>query len=290
MEIVDCQVHFNRFGRDWATADADTTIDIGLAAMDAAGVHAVLIDECAGLDIVNGPDPNDTVLPNGAVRRACPVAERAQALHPERFAYVARIDWRDPEVADQIADVRRKPGRVCMRTTPVIKSNDRAAFLGGGYGAYFGAAQKHEVPVCIFVGGELELLPPVLEKFPDLQLVVDHCGFPTPGTAGSNGMAQLERLVALARYPNLALKWDKAPARISRQPYPYRDVEPYVRRVVDAFGPRRVMWGTDITQARGKYSWAQDLHYLLDSGVLDDSEKEWVFGRALRGVMRWPKV
>lgn len=288
MEIIDCQVHFNRFGRNWPTADIETTIDIGLAAMDAAGVHGVLIDECAGLDIVNGPDPNDTILPNGAVRRATPLSERAQARHPARFAYTARVDWRDPDVAVQVAAVRTRPGRICMRTTPVIRPEDRVAYLAGGFDAYFAAAEKHAVPVCIFVGGEVELLPPVLERFPDLQLVLDHCGFPAPGAPGPTGMAQLERLVALARHPNLALKWDKAPARISRQPYPYRDVEPYVRRVVDAFGPQRVMWGTDITQARGKYSWAQDLHYLLDSDVLDDTEKEWVFGRALRSVMRWP--
>ena len=37
-------------------------------------------------------------------------------------------------------------------------------------------------------------------------------------------------VVALARYPNLALKWCKGPTRISMQAYPYADVIPVLMR------------------------------------------------------------
>ena len=33
--------------------------------------------------------------------------------------------------------------------------------------------------------------------------------------------------------------------RVSRQPWPYMDARPAIRRLVDAFGAERCMWGTD---------------------------------------------
>ena len=33
--------------------------------------------------------------------------------------------------------------------------------------------------------------------------------------------------------------------RVSQQPYPYEDAAAALRVLVDAFGARRVMWGTD---------------------------------------------
>jgi predicted TIM-barrel fold metal-dependent hydrolase len=32
---------------------------------------------------------------------------------------------------------------------------------------------------------------------------------------------------------------------VSREPYPHRDLLPYVRALVDAFGPDRCVWGSD---------------------------------------------
>ena len=35
------------------------------------------------------------------------------------------------------------------------------------------------------------------------------------------------------------------------------------------------------------FSYAESLYYLLHSGVMSQSEKEWVFGKALRQILRW---
>ena len=33
------------------------------------------------------------------------------------------------------------------------------------------------------------------------------------------------------------------------EPYPFRDMIEHLRRVFDAYGPRRCYWGTDLTQS-----------------------------------------
>lgn len=85
------------------------------------------------------------------------------------------------------------------------------------------------------------------ERFPDVQFVIDHCGavFDAP-----RGQATIDDAVAMARYPNVACKWAHAASLLSTVPYPFPDLEPKLRRAVDAFGPQRVMWASDYTMAR----------------------------------------
>ena len=95
----------------------------------------------------------------------------------------------------------------------------------------------------------------------------------TPTRAGR--VAELDRVIDLAQYPNLALKWCHAPTLLSETAYPYRDVLPLLRRAIEAFGVERIMWASDVTQARveANHTWAQLLYYLLDSDLLSETKK-----------------
>jgi predicted TIM-barrel fold metal-dependent hydrolase len=67
-----------------------------------------------------------------------------------------------------------------------------------------------------------------------------------PPSGGALGPA-LEPLLAAARHPNVAVKASALPC-YSTEPYPLRNLHQYIRRVVDAYGRRRVFWGTDLTR------------------------------------------
>ena len=79
----------------------------------------------------------------------------------------------------------------------------------------------------------------LLEKTPDLTMVIDHmadCPVDQP--------AELEKLIALKRYPNVFVKISHTWS-LSKQPYPWLDAQQHVKRLYDAFGPQRLMWATD---------------------------------------------
>ena len=40
----------------------------------------------------------------------------------------------------------------------------------------------------------------------------------------------------------------------SSQAYPFRDMQPHVQRVVEAFGAERCLWGTDLTRKACSYT------------------------------------
>jgi predicted TIM-barrel fold metal-dependent hydrolase len=82
-------------------------------------------------------------------------------------------------------------------------------------------------------------------------------------------------MLALARYPNVAIKATGAPS-YSSEPYPYRNIHDHLRRIYDAFGPDRMFWGTDIT--RMPCSWRQCVTMFTE-------ELPWLRGRDLALVM-----
>ncbi len=79
-------------------------------------------------------------------------------------------------------------------------------------------------------------LVPLLDKLADLTVVIDHmadCPVDQP--------AELEKLIALRRYPNLFVKISHTWS-LSRLPYPWLDSQEHVKRLYHAFGPQRLMW------------------------------------------------
>jgi L-fuconolactonase len=288
MDIVDSQVHLNRLGSNWQHTQHDVIVDYAVATMDALGLSAILIDEWAGFDnpVTKRGHLPGRFLPNGAVRGEHPFSETAIKLHPDRFAYVARIDPIDPDVEELMADVRKKPGALCLRIVPIPEAGELDLYERGGFDTLFASAERHQVPIFAWFPGRAHLLVPTLEKFPNLQLILDHCGV---SRTESDLAHQLAGVCALSKYPNLALKWCHAPSQFSREEYPFRDVLPLLRQAIDAFGAQRVMWASDHTQSKTHHSWAQALYYVLDADGLTDDEKAWILGRSVRTLLRWPE-
>ncbi len=292
MEIVDSQIHFGPGG-----------IEETLAAMDALGIGAVLADEFWGL---KSWGPGYT-LPNGAYRVTSPTAELASWLHPERFSYVLRIDRNDPEAESLIRMIKDAPHARATRILPALTALELKAFAEGGYDRIFAVCEEIGLPVFVFIAGHVELMPRYLEKFPELQFIVDHCGMPleadvgfldeaTPDQAqnqardqahGGPDIAYFDEVLKLAPYPNVALKWTHAQGMFGVREYPFSGLQPYLRRALDAFGVERVMWASDNGGNQTGETWAELLFYLRDCPELTDTEKEWLLGRTVRTVLDW---
>jgi predicted TIM-barrel fold metal-dependent hydrolase len=285
MDIVDSQVHLNRFGSHWRNTAPDAIVDYAVGAMDAIGIDGIVIDEWAGFDAQRRHLPG-TVLSNGAMRGIYPFSRRAVALHPDRFAYVARIDSDDPEIELLVDQIHETPGVVGL-SIDMPEARDATPFRGGAYDRILFAANTRGVPIVAWFPGRAELLERALDAFPSLPVVLSHCGL---SSADRDHVATFNRVLDLARYPNLAIKWCHVPTFLSHEPYPFRDVSPHLRRAIDAFGPQRIMWASDHTESRVHHTWAEALYSILDSPTLTDSEKEWILGRCARTIFDWPPI
>jgi predicted TIM-barrel fold metal-dependent hydrolase len=157
----------------------------------------------------------------------------------------------------------------------------------GAYLAVFAAAQRQSVPVCIWTPRRLPELVPVVQKFSDLQFVIDHLGLPqTTSLCRRDGVPfqRLPDLLSLARFPNVAVKITGVPS-LSVEPFPFSDVWPPLHRVFSAFGLGRVMWGSN-WRAVGPYG--ETIDYIRDTTELTASDKTLLLGATLRSIFGWP--
>src|SRR5207237_8790227 len=116
----------------------------------------------------------------------------------------------------------------------------------------------------------------VAGNHPSLKLIIDHMGLSMQFAREARLAEAAERTLALAKHPNVHVKLSSAPS-YSSESYPFRDMEPILRRLVAAFGPRRCFWGTDITQAFSKCTYRQRVtHFTEELDFLSVCDKEWI--------------
>jgi L-fuconolactonase len=129
-----------------------------------------------------------------------------------------------------------------------------------------------------------------VRKFDSVQFIIDHVGMGVDRAALPNQLAAtIDALLAYAKYPNVAVKWGHAP-RLSREPFPYRDLIAQLRRVLDAFGVNRLMWASDYTVTVDHHTYAESLFCLRGADQLSASDKEWILGKTAREVLAWPRL
>jgi len=136
------------------------------------------------------------------------------------------------------------------------------------------------------VPGMVDRLRPVLERHPDLKIIVPHMGC-VLDVRGAAAFAGIEDLRALARYRNVSVMVSSAPC-FSNESYPFADLYPYLRRIYDAYGPRRLLWGADLSRLTGTYRECLD-HFRYGLDFLSPDDKEWILGRALAETFNWPE-
>jgi L-fuconolactonase len=115
MDIVDAQVHVNVLGTE-----------VTLAIMDALGIQGVLFDEYLTAADDGALHPGYR-LPNGAFRSVGPNAEAAALRHPDRFAFLMRVDPLDPGIEGWIETLATAPGFKALRTLIFTRPNARCS-------------------------------------------------------------------------------------------------------------------------------------------------------------------
>lgn len=299
MQIIDAQGHLNMVG----------PIDRCLAAMDAVGIAGVFYDEADGHD-ARGREIPGIAVGEDVWRPMCPQALAAARAHPDRIGLMRRIHYRDPDVVSIVDELAAGPFRSMVRLT-VTNETQVTDALAGALDSLCSATAARGLPLVLLAPGRMDVVANQASRFPDLSIVIDHCGFPMPrSVAPSNhatvqssegyrapprptgsdlaGRNEFAPVLALARFPNVFLKWSHAPFFASAEGYPFADTIPLLRDAITAFGVERIMWAGDFTVVRPHYSWAEALFYLRDTPDLTAHEKASLLGGTVRRLTSWP--
>jgi predicted TIM-barrel fold metal-dependent hydrolase len=168
----------------------------------------------------------------------------------------------------------------------VFNAEHRALLTEGTADWVWPAAECAGLPVMVLAPGFLSRIGEIAEKHPQLRLVIDHMGA-VRHAKGKDAFAHLPDLIALARFPNVAVKASGLPG-YSAEPHPFRDMHAPLRRTIDAFGPNRVFWGTDLSRMPCSYR-ACVTAFTEEFAWQSGAERDRVMGSALCDWIGWPR-
>ena len=274
MMIVDSQVHIwaaDTPERPWPPGQAGRahqpvplTAESLLEKMDAAGVaRAILVPPSWE------GDRNDVVL-------------AAAHRYPDRFAVMGRLSLKDPKSRDEFSSLTRADGMLGLRFT--FHTDEQQKLLDAADWLWPVAAAAR-VPLMVHAPHSLPRIDSIAARRPDLRLIIDHLGLVRP-KVDHEAFAHLSEVLALAKRPNIAVK-ASAVTDYSSEPYPFPILHGYLRQVFDAFGPKRIFWGSDISRVRHPYRQMITL-FTQELPWLGEDDKAWIMGRGLCEWLNWP--
>lgn len=201
--------------------------------------------------------------------------------YPGTFQGVCRVDPLDPAAPDHLSKLAAQGFRG-VRISPAANASGDW-FRGPLMPPLWKRCHELKVPMTVLAPiSRMPEIPALLDKTLDLTVVIDHmadCPVDQP--------AELEKLIALKRYPNLFVKVSHTWS-LSKQPYPWRDAQEHVKRLHQAFGPERLMWATDwpiVEQSHATY--AQALTVVRDEmKFLNAADLSWMLSKTIERV--WP--
>ncbi|ANB10385.1 amidohydrolase [Streptomyces ambofaciens] len=203
----------------------------------------------------------------------------------------AVVGWTDltaPGVAEELDRLRSLPGGAFLRgirhqvqrepdpdwlTRPEVLRGLRAVAAAGL--VYDLVVLPHQVPAATRAAAAV----------PDLTFVLDHLGKPPIASGAREPWAG--RVRELAGLPNTVCKLSGMVTEADRASWTVDDLRPYAGTVLDAFGPRRVMFGSDWPVSTLAASYAEVVASARElSAELDPAGRAEVWAGTARRVYR----
>ena len=163
--------------------------------------------------------------------------------HPKRFRGQGLIDPTDPKVAEKLEYWMTKHGLSGMRFSPMYYQGKDDWLTSAAHHALWKKGEELGAVFNFFLASEqLPKVEEMVKRYPKVKVVIDHLA--RVDLEAKDPEAEIQKLVRLARYPNVWVKVSELCILSPSKKYPYRDTQGLVKKVYDAFGPDRLLWGT----------------------------------------------
>ena len=200
---------------------------------------------------------------------------------PETFSGIAMVDWNSPRPDDAMRELARVHVRG-FRITAAGRSPGNW-LEGEGMKRMWRCGAKERLAICPLIDpAHLPALSKMCGKFPETPVIIDHLA-----RIGASGLVRDEDvavLCGLARHRNVMVKVSAFNSLGAKKP-PHLDLAPMIRRVHEAFGARRLMWGSDTPFQTARESYEDSISLIRDRlDFLSADDKDWMLRRTAEEV------
>jgi L-fuconolactonase len=206
---------------------------------------------------------------------------------PGRFANVVIADYSKPDAADTVAKLAEQ-GVSGLRIGAPTRSPGDDPFMIWKAAARLGLS--------ITTGGRSAnftdpAFAQIVEAIPEVPVVIEHLGSTDNPNEDPIEVDVFQQIFSLSRYPNVYMKIHGLGEFTKRStfpmpPFPFdKPIRPLLDMVYDAFGPQRMMWGSDypLVNQREGYQRALDLT-MEQFASKSDEDRAWIFGKTAMKV------
>ncbi|UQZ32277.1 amidohydrolase [Paenibacillus sp. PK3_47] len=216
--------------------------------------------------------------------QAAPTIEETRfilSLAEQSSSVLGVVGWLDlsgPEHRKYYDEFRRSPKfkgfRIMIQDMPDASVILEPAFVEAlrGYAA-------EDVPVdLLLVAGQMETVLELVRRVPNLRGVIDHLGKPPIKDKGLEPWKTY--LKKFAQYPGIYCKISGMVTEADHTGWNKEEFIPYIRAAMDAFGPERVMFGSDWPVCLLAAEYNEVTEILRDSlpGTWGEQERGQLFG------------
>ncbi|MFE6888311.1 amidohydrolase family protein [Streptomyces sp. NPDC057694] len=204
------------------------------------------------------------------------VVEAVRA-HPDRFIGVYSIDALAPDAVDRIRHWQAEGLSGFRLFTTGTTMPGQADWLGheDSYPAW-AHAEEQGIPVCLQMTIQgLPALRGLLERFPGVRVLLDHCA--RPDLSDGPPYRHAEDLFAMAAHPGVHLKLTHRALAAAAQGA--SDPAEFLADLVAAYGAKRIAWGSNFPAAAGTPADLLAQAREAASG-LPEADQELIFGGA----------
>lgn len=265
---IDAHQHFWRLARD----------DYGWLTSDLAPIHRDFM-----------PADLAPILARHAIKRTI-LVQAAPTLAETHFllevaedvpfvaGVVGWVDFAAPDCADVIARLAANPLLVGLRPMVQDIANDNW-LIDTTLAPAFRAIIAHKLVFdALVLPRHLSRLARVVDRHPDLHVVIDHAAKPPIRSAAADLQAWRSDLAVLADGPMVCCKLSGLVTEASRD-WTVTTLRPYAEHVIGTFAPCRVIWGSDwpVVELAGGYDRWHDAAQALTAD-LDAAQQADIFG------------
>ena len=207
--------------------------------------------------------------------------------YPGRFGAVIWVDVENPQATATLERLAGEEGVVGVRLHPTQRSP------GSDPLAIWRKAAELNLPVSCFPRSAEHVADPafqsLVEELPDCTIVLEHLAGAYRPLSPDSVTAPYDNYrtaLTLSRFPNTYIKFGGLgefcvrPNPLAAQ-FGFEEVPPLMEMAYEAFGPRRMMWGSDYPPVGGREGYRNSLQATMEHPVFkSQDDKDWAFGKA----------
>lgn len=207
--------------------------------------------------------------------------------NPDRVRVLVRFDPHGDDVDARLHEVLADPLVVGVRVHHFPPEDDW--LVDGTYDAVWDGLARAGRPASIYTADRPDLLATIARGHPDLSVVVDHVGVTVmPDSDPARRFDRWDEVLALAELDNVTVKVSGLP-EATEESGPFPQTRRRLLELVEAFGPDRLLWGSNFPPSLRVCSYADTLAAIRDA--LDDlapHERDLVLGGTACRVLGLP--